>query len=79
MSLKSRLANVQIIDNAVSMYSVEGARFQEDCLKHVTPSNKSVLVNSGLIGELVTAINNNRLTVAEAQRQFNNALFADFR
>jgi hypothetical protein len=54
----------------VCMYTPEGAQFQEACLRRVG-GDKSL---SGLIGKLVTEINNNRITVAEATAQFAAAI-----
>ena len=54
------------------MFSDEGAKFQEDCLNTVglvkfSPAHK-------MIGSLVTAINNNQISVSEATKKFNAAL-----
>lgn len=57
------------------MWTREGAQFQERALSMVG-TDKS---HSKLIGELVTAINNNRISVEQAEKQFNNAIFATYR
>jgi hypothetical protein len=57
------------------MWTREGANFQERALSMIG-ADKS---HSKLIGELVTAINNNRISVEAAERQFNNAIFATYR
>ncbi len=64
-------ANLKRMSKAQSMYSVEGARFQEDCLA-VVGSDKSF---SAFIGQMVTRINNRQISVEAARRQFNDAWY----
>lgn len=74
MTLNERIAKAQNNNNsAIKMYSVDGAKFQEYALSLVG-SDKSY---SGFIGQLVTAINNDKLTVAEATKQINAAIWAN--
>lgn len=69
-SLTARLAAVKN-QNTEVMYSVAGATFQEWALNRIDYRGSEA---HKAIGSLVTAINNNRLTVAEAQKRFTALL-----
>ena len=60
------------VSNGLVMWTSEGARFQEWALSQVG-TDKSL---SGLIGRLVTKINNSQITLIDAQAHFNDALWA---
>lgn len=71
--MTSLTARLQAVKNQTTevMYSVAGATFQEWALNRIdyrgSEAHKS-------IGSLVTAINNNRMTVSEAQTRFTALL-----
>lgn len=53
------------------MYSAAGAKFQEYCINRLDRKNSAA---HKMIGSLVTAINNNQISVSEATSRFNAAL-----
>jgi hypothetical protein len=67
MSLSERLAAAKQNNKPEVMYTVEGATFQEYALSNLDFKG-SVAHKS--IGTLVTAINNNQITVEAAKSQF---------
>lgn len=67
MSLKDRLAAAQKTSKPEVMYSVDGANFQEWALSNL--DNRGSAAHKS-IGTLVTAINNNNITVEAAKSQF---------
>lgn len=71
MTLKEQIALRNNTSKTTVMYSREGAQFQEWALSQV--NDKS---HSALIGQLVTKINNNQISVDGAVREFNNSIWA---
>jgi len=69
-ALSQRLAAVSQ-KNETKMYSVAGATFQEWAINRL--DRKGSLAHS-MIGGLVTAINNDQITVNEAESRFLAAL-----
>lgn len=64
-------ARLNAVKNTEKMYSVEGANFQEFAINHLDRKGSTAHM---MIGALVTAINNDRMTVSEAKQQFFAAL-----
>lgn len=75
-ALTARLAkiensNKQNINGNEVMYSAAGASFQEWAINNIDYKNSTA---HKMIGSLVTAINNNRISVEDARNQFVAAL-----
>ena len=70
MSLLSQKLN-EVKKNEIKMYSVEGATFQEYAINHLDRKGSQA---HGMIGSLVTAINNNQISVEDATVRFIAAL-----
>lgn len=63
------LKNTQMSKPEV-MYSAIGAEFQEYCLANLDSRGSAA---HKMIGSLVTAINNNKISVSDAKTAFNSA------
>ena len=71
-TLTARLAEVTNKQNStIVMWSADGANFQEWAINNLDHKNS---VAHKLIGSLVTAINNNNISVENAKQQFIAAL-----
>lgn len=70
-ALSNRLAAIEAKKTSEVMYTAEGADFQEWALSMLDYKGSAA---HKMIGSLVTAINNNVLTVKEARSQFVFAL-----
>jgi hypothetical protein len=71
MSTLTARLNAVKNENTVKMYSAEGASFQEYAINRLDRKGSQAHM---MIGALVTAINNNQITVAEATNRFIAAL-----
>jgi hypothetical protein len=69
-TLSARLNEVKN-SNTVKMYSVEGAKFQEVAINMLDRKGSAAHL---MIGALVTAINNNQISVEDATSRFIAAL-----
>jgi len=69
-ALTAKLAAVRN-SNSIKMYSAEGASFQEYALNNLDAKGSKA---HQTIGSLVTKINNNVITVAEAVSIYNSLL-----
>lgn len=69
-ALSQRLAEVSK-KSEVKMYSVAGATFQEYALNHLDRKGSAAHL---MIGSLVTAINNDQISVEDATARFVAAL-----
>ena len=71
MSALTARLNAVKQQNEVKMYSVEGAQFQEWAINNLDAKGSKA---HQTIGSLVTKINNNQITVAEAVSIYNSLL-----
>lgn len=70
-TLTARLNASKIEKTSEVMYSVDGAKFQEWAINRIDAKGSAAHLS---IGKLVTMINNNVITVAEAESKFTALL-----
>lgn len=71
MSTLTARLNAVKNETTIKMYSVDGANFQEYAINHLDRKGSKA---HSMIGSLVTAINNNQISVEDATSRFIAAL-----
>ena len=69
--MSALMNRLNAVKTSEKMYSVDGAKFQEWAINRIDYKGSSAHL---MIGSLVTAINNNQISVNEAETRFQAAL-----